>query len=153
LATTETRRREERDPKAAVPGGAAPAAHYYYATGRRKSAVARVRLTLGEGTLLINGHPPSEYFGRRDLETVVTQPLRLTEAVDRYSGSIKVDGGGVAGQAGAVCHGIARALVVADPELRMVLKRAGLLSRDAREKERKKYGLKRARKAPQYTKR
>jgi small subunit ribosomal protein S9 len=115
--------------------------------------VARVRLTPGEGTLLINGHPPSEYFGRRDLETVVTQPLRLTDAVDRYSGSVKVDGGGVAGQAGAVCHGIARALVVADPELRMVLKKAGLLSRDPREKERKKYGLKRARKAPQYTKR
>jgi small subunit ribosomal protein S9 len=126
---------------------------YYYGTGRRKSAVARVRLVPGDGALLINGHPPSEYFGRRDLETVVTQPLRITDTVDRYTGSIKVEGGGVAGQAGAVCHGIARALVVADPELRAVLKKAGLLSRDAREKERKKYGLKRARKAPQYTKR
>jgi len=128
-------------------------ATYFYATGRRKSAVARVRLVLGDGVLLINGHPPSEYFGRRDLETVVTQPLRITDTVDRYAGNIKVDGGGVAGQAGAVCHGIARALVVADPELRAVLKKAGLLRRDGREKERKKYGLKRARKAPQYTKR
>jgi small subunit ribosomal protein S9 len=135
---------------------AAPAATeppYYYATGRRKSAVARVRLVPGDGALMINGHPPSEYFGRRDLETVVTQPLRITDTVDRYAGSVKVIGGGVAGPAGAVCHGIARALIVADPELRGALKKAGLLSRDPREKERKKYGLKRARKAPQYTKR
>jgi len=126
---------------------------YFYSTGRRKSAVARVRLVLGDGVLLINGHPPSEYFGRRDLETVVTQPLRITDTVDRFAGSIKVLGGGIAGQAGAVCLGIARALVVADPDLRGVLKKAGLLSRDPREKERKKPGLKRARKAPQYTKR
>jgi len=126
---------------------------YFYSTGRRKSAVARVRLVLGDGVLLINGHPPSEYFGRRDLETVVTQPLRISDTVDRCAGSIKVLGGGIAGQAGAVCLGIARALVVADPDLRGVLKKAGLLSRDPREKERKKPGLKRARKAPQYTKR
>jgi small subunit ribosomal protein S9 len=115
--------------------------------------VARVRLIPGDGVLLINGKPPSEYFGRRDLETIVTQPLRVTDTVGRFAGSIKVDGGGIAGQAGAVCHGIARALVVADEELRIPLKRAGLLTRDPREKERKKYGLKRARKAPQYTKR
>jgi small subunit ribosomal protein S9 len=127
--------------------------HYYYATGRRKSAVARVRLTPGDGVLIINGHSPSEYFGRRDLETVVTQPLRITDTVERYAGTIKVKGGGVAGQAGAVCHGIARALIVADSELRAVLKAAGLVTRDPREKERKKPGLKRARKAPQYTKR
>ena len=127
--------------------------HYYYATGRRKSAVARVRLVLGDGVLLINGHPPSEYFGRRDLETVVTQPLRVTDTTGRFEVSVKVFGGGIAGQAGAVCHGIARALIAADPELRPVLKAAGLLTRDSREKERKKYGLKRARKAPQYTKR
>jgi len=126
---------------------------YYYGTGRRKTSVARVRLTLGEGTLLINQRSPSEYFGRRDLETVVTQPLRVTDTLGRFAGSIHVEGGGSAGQAGAVCHGIARALVAADPELRGVLKRAGLLTRDSREKERKKYGLKRARKAPQYTKR
>jgi small subunit ribosomal protein S9 len=127
--------------------------HYYYGTGRRKSAVARVRLVPGEGSLVINGRSPSEYFGRRDLETVVTQPLRVTDNLGRFVGSVKVEGGGVAGQAGAICHGIARALIVADPELRAVLKKAGLLTRDPREKERKKYGLKRARKAPQYTKR
>jgi small subunit ribosomal protein S9 len=127
--------------------------HYHYGTGRRKTAVARVRLVPGDGVLLINGKPPSEYFGRRDLETIVTQPLRVTETTGRFTGSIKVEGGGIAGQAGAVCHGIARALVVADEALRIPLKRAGLLTRDPREKERKKYGLKRARKAPQYTKR
>jgi small subunit ribosomal protein S9 len=127
--------------------------HYYYGTGRRKSAVARVRLVPGEGILVINGRSPSEYFGRRDLETVVTQPLRVTDNLGRFAASVKVEGGGVAGQAGAICHGIARALVVADEELRPVLKKAGLLTRDPREKERKKYGLKRARKAPQYTKR
>jgi small subunit ribosomal protein S9 len=126
---------------------------YYYGTGRRKTSVARVRLTHGEGALLINQQSPSEYFGRRDLETVVTQPLRVTDTIGRFIASIRVEGGGTAGQAGAVCHGIARALVAADPELRAALKKAGLLTRDSREKERKKYGLKRARKAPQYTKR
>jgi small subunit ribosomal protein S9 len=126
---------------------------YYYATGRRKSSVARVRLIPGDGVLVINGRPPSEYFGRRDLETVVTQPLRVTDTLGSFLGSIKVEGGGISGQAGAVCHGIARALVASDSELRPVLKKAGLLTRDPREKERKKYGLKRARKAPQYTKR
>jgi small subunit ribosomal protein S9 len=126
---------------------------YHYGTGRRKTSVARVRLTLGEGAVMINERSPSEYFGRRDLETVVTQPLRVTDSQGRFVVTIKVGGGGIAGQAGAVCHGIARALVAADPELRGVLKKAGLLTRDSREKERKKYGLKRARKAPQYTKR
>lgn len=127
--------------------------HYYYGTGRRKTAVARVRLLPGDGAVLINGRSASEYFGRRDLETVVTQPLRVTDNLGRFQTSIKVEGGGIAGQAGAICHGIARALVAADEELRPALKRAGLLTRDPREKERKKYGLKRARKAPQYTKR
>jgi small subunit ribosomal protein S9 len=127
--------------------------HYYYATGRRKTSVARVRLVPGDGVLVINGRSPSEYFGRRDLETVVTQPLRITDNLGRFVASIKVEGGGVSGQAGAICHGIARALVVADEELRPALKKAGLLTRDPRAKERKKYGLKRARKAPQYTKR
>lgn len=126
---------------------------YAYGTGRRKSAVARVRLHQGEGVILINGKSPSEYFGRRDLEVIVTQPFRVTETMGRYLGTIKVDGGGIAGQAGAVCHGIARALIEADPELRGALKRAGLLTRDPREKERKKPGLVRARKAKQYTKR
>ena len=131
-----------------------PAAEtYHYGTGRRKTSIARVRLVPGEGVLVINRQSPSEYFGRRDLETVVTQPLRVTGTLNRFEASIFVEGGGVSGQAGAVCHGIARALVAADPELRAVLKKAGLLTRDPREKERKKYGLKRARKAPQYTKR
>jgi small subunit ribosomal protein S9 len=132
---------------------AAASDHYYYGTGRRKSAVARVRLIPGDGVLVINGQSPSEYFCRRDLENVVTQPLRIVEMMGRFTASIKVNGGGISGQAGAVCHGIARALIVADPELRGVLKKAGLLTRDPREKERKKYGLKRARKAKQYTKR
>lgn len=127
--------------------------HYYYATGRRKTSVARVRLVPGDGVLVINGRSPSEYFGRRDLETVVTQPLRVTDNLGRFVASIKVEGGGVSGQAGAICHGIARALIVADADLRPALKKAGLLTRDPRAKERKKYGLKRARKAPQYTKR
>jgi len=129
------------------------AEHYYHGTGRRKTSVARVRLIPGDGVLVVNGRPPSEYFGRRDLETIVTQPLRVTDTVGRFVASIKVEGGGVASQAGAVCHGIARALCAADETLREPLKRAGLLTRDPREKERKKYGLKRARKAPQYTKR
>ena len=132
---------------------AAPSEHYYYGTGRRKRAVARVRLIPGEGVLVINGRSASEHFGRRDLENVVTQPLRAVEMMGRFAASIKVNGGGISGQAGAISHGIARALIVADPELRGVLKKAGLLTRDPREKERKKYGLKRARKAPQYTKR
>lgn len=126
---------------------------YHYGTGRRKTAVARVRLIPGEGPLIVNGASASEYFGRRDLENVVTQPLRVTSLLGTFEGSIKVKGGGVSGQAGAVCHGIARALLASDPELRGVLKAAGLLTRDPREKERKKPGLKRARKAPQYTKR
>jgi small subunit ribosomal protein S9 len=127
--------------------------NYYYGTGRRKTSVARVRLLPGDGVLVINGRPPSEYFGRRDLENVVTQPLRAVDMMGRFTASIKVEGGGISGQAGAISHGIARALIAADAELRGPLKKAGLLTRDSREKERKKYGLKRARKAPQYTKR
>jgi len=126
---------------------------YYYGTGRRKTAVARVRLLPGDGVLVINGRPPSEFFGRRDLENVVTQPLRAVDMMGRFTASIKVEGGGISGQAGAISHGIARALIAADADLRGPLKKAGLLTRDSREKERKKYGLKRARKAPQYTKR
>ena len=127
--------------------------HYYYGTGRRKTSVARVRILPGDGVMVINGRPPSAYFGRRDLENVVTQPLRLTENMGKFTASIRVVGGGISGQAGAICHGIARALIAADPEFRDVLKKAGLLTRDSRMKERKKPGLKRARKAPQYTKR
>ncbi len=136
-----------------MPAPTSGSGHYSYGTGRRKTAVARVRLLPGDGVLLINGKSPSEYFGRRDLEVIVTQPFRVSDTMGRYLGSIKVLGGGISGQAGAVSHGIARALIVADPELRGPLKKAGLLTRDPREKERKKPGLKRARKAPQYTKR
>jgi small subunit ribosomal protein S9 len=122
-------------------------------TGRRKTAIARVRLTPGEGRMTINDKNPLAYLGRRVLEMEVMHPLRVTESLRRFDVSVKVEGGGVSGQAGAIAHGVARALVEFDPELRPVLKKAGLLTRDAREKERKKYGLKRARKAPQYTKR
>ncbi len=127
--------------------------HYYYGTGRRKEAVARVRLAPGEGTILVNERPPLQYFGRRMLETIVVQPLKLTESMKRFNITARVEGGGISGQAGAVQHGIARALCVADGAMRPVLKQHGLLSRDSRMKERKKPGLKRARKAPQYTKR
>ena len=123
-----------------------------YGTGRRKTAIARVRLLPGEGRVIINEKPALQYLGRRTLEMVVLHPFRVTEQ-RRLDASVKVEGGGPSGQAGAVAHGIARALCEADPELRPDLKRAGLLTRDSREKERKKYGLKRARKAPQYTKR
>ena len=121
--------------------------------GRRKTAIARVRLSPGEGRVVINEKEPLAYLGRRALETQVLHPLRVTESLRRFDVSVKVEGGGVSGQAGAVAHGIARALLDYDEELRGALKKAGLLTRDARMKERKKYGLKRARKAPQYTKR
>ncbi|MEO6796756.1 MAG: 30S ribosomal protein S9 [Candidatus Dormibacter sp.] len=127
--------------------------HYYYGTGRRKNAVARVRLYPGDGTITVNNKPPLQYFGRRMLEMVVVEPLRLTESLKKFNISAKVNGGGMSGQAGALQHGIARALIVADLAMRPVLKKHGLLSRDPRMKERKKAGLKRARKAPQYTKR
>ncbi len=126
---------------------------YTGAVGRRKTAIARVRLAPGGGRILINEKAPLSYLGRRTLETAALNPLRLTDNLRRFDISIKVEGGGVSGQAGAVAHGIARALIDFDESLRPALKRAGLLTRDARMKERKKYGLKRARKAPQYTKR
>ena len=127
---------------------------YHYGTGRRKSAVARVKLISGSGTITVNGRGVGDYFGGRSiLQTTVQQPLVLTQTVSQYDVVVKVVGGGTAGQAGAVRHGISRALVRSDDELRPALKLAGFLTRDARVKERKKVGLKRARKAPQYTKR
>ena len=124
---------------------------YHYANGRRKTAVARVRLFTKHGPLIVNDRPIEEYFrvGNHLLEA--TEPLRLIEG--EYSATIKVSGGGISGQAGAIRQGLARALTVYNPEFRGILKPAGLLTRDPRAKERKKPGLKRARKAPQYTKR
>ncbi|MCC6674592.1 MAG: 30S ribosomal protein S9 [Thermomicrobiales bacterium] len=127
---------------------------YLYGTGRRKNAVARVRLYPGNGSIQVNGKEMTEYFGGRGLlHVTVLQPLVLTEKTNQYDIVVKVVGGGTSGQAGAVRHGIARALARSEDDLRGPLKRAGLLTRDARVKERKKVGLKRARKAPQYTKR
>ena len=122
-------------------------------TGRRKTAVARVRLLPGEGEIVINGRSLAEHFGAAIDEAEIRLPFRVTSTDGRYNAMIKVEGGGVTGQAGAVRHGIARALLELEPEYRVALRQAGLLTRDPRMKERKKYGLKRARKAPQYTKR
>ena len=126
---------------------------YYEAVGRRKRAVARVRLYPGDGQIVINDKGLKEYFGRPQDWQNVLGPLTLTNSVDQFNLSVLVKGGGITGQAQAIRHGVARALLVADPSLRLVLKRAGFLTRDPREKERKKPGLKRARTAPQYTKR
>jgi len=125
----------------------------YYGTGRRKTSVARVRLVPGEGKIIVNGRPLDKYFGLKTLELIVKQPLNVTETVDKYDVLAKVEGGGPTGQAGAVRHGIARALLRVDAEYRPGLKKAGLLTRDPREKERRKYGLKKARKASQFSKR
>jgi small subunit ribosomal protein S9 len=122
-------------------------------TGRRKEAVARVRLRPGSGQIVINGRPIVEYFTMATQRMIVNEPLRLTSTDEVYDVDATLDGGGVTGQAGALRLGIARALVELDAELRPPLKKAGLLTRDAREKESKKYGLKKARKAPQYSKR
>ena len=125
----------------------------YYGTGRRKSSVARVRLVPGAGKITINGRDMEEYFGLKTLELIVRQPLVLTEMVDKYDVLASVSGGGASGQAGAIRHGISRALLELDGELRPTLKKAGFLTRDSREKERRKYGLKKARKASQFSKR
>ena len=123
-------------------------------TGRRKTAVARVRLLPGEGEIVVNGRTLYEHFGNAVDEAEVRMPFRVTGTEGRFNAMVKVEGGGVTGQAGAIRHGIARALLELDPEgHRLPLRQAGLLTRDPRMKERKKYGLKRARKAPQYTKR
>ncbi|MGI9118630.1 MAG: 30S ribosomal protein S9 [Acidimicrobiales bacterium] len=122
-------------------------------TGRRKRAVARVRVRNGEGTITVNRRPLENYFPSETHRMIVTEPLRLTTTAEVYDVDVTMDGGGITGQAGALRLGIARALIALDPDLRATLKRAGFLMRDAREKESKKYGLKKARKAPQYSKR
>ena len=125
----------------------------YSAVGRRKKAVARVRLVPGEGNITINKRDIDNYFGVETLKMTVRQPLTLTQTTGRFDVLVNVYGGGFTGQAGAIRHGIARALVKADPELRPAVKKAGFLTRDPRMKERKKYGLKAARRAPQFSKR
>lgn len=125
----------------------------YLGTGRRKEAVARVRLVPGNGRIIVNKRPVEEYFPLATLQAVVRSPLQLTETEAAYDVYANVQGGGISGQAGAMRHGIARALLRVDAEVRPVLKRAGYLTRDPRAKERRKYGLKKARKAPQYSKR
>ena len=125
----------------------------YNAVGRRKKAIARVRLIPGEGNIVINKRELDNYFGLETLKTVVRQPMTLTETTGRFDVIVNVHGGGFTGQAGAIRHGIARALVKADEELKPAIKKAGFLTRDPRMKERKKYGLKAARRAPQFSKR
>jgi small subunit ribosomal protein S9 len=125
----------------------------YYGTGRRKTSVARVRLVPGEGNIVINDRELKAYFGLKTLELIIKQPLNLTETLGKYDVIAKVEGGGPSGQAGAIRHGITRALLKVDAEFRPALKKAGFITRDPREKERRKYGLKKARKAPQFSKR
>ena len=128
--------------------------HYYYGLGRRKSAIAQVRLyPNGNGAIVVNGKPMEEYLTRPTAAHAVVEPFIATETMGKFNVTIKVSGGGLSGWAGAIQLGVARALLVSDENLRSPLRRAGLLTRDPRVKERKKYGLKRARKAPQYTKR
>ena len=127
--------------------------NYLYGTGRRKTSVARVRLLPGDGSITINGKPAEEYFGGASPMSGIRLPFRVTETEGRYAASVLVAGGGFSGQMGAIRHGISRALLAGHPDFRAPLRAAGLLTRDPRAKERKKYGLKRARKAPQYTKR
>ena len=123
----------------------------YWGTGRRKKAIARVRLVPGSGTININKRSIEDYFGLDTLKLIINQPLNLTNTAGKYDVFVNVKGGGLTGQAGAIRHGIARALVVADANLKTELKKAGYLTRDPRMKERKKYGLKKARRAPQFS--
>ncbi|WIV13185.1 30S ribosomal protein S9 [Proteiniborus sp. MB09-C3] len=125
----------------------------YYGTGRRKKSIARVRLVPGSGNITINKRDIEEYFNYDTLKVLVKEPLTITDTLDKYDALIIVNGGGFTGQAGAVRHGISRALIKADEELRPILKKAGFLTRDPRMKERKKYGLKKARRASQFSKR
>ena len=125
----------------------------FYGTGRRKSSIARVRLIEGKGNITVNGKELDKFFGEETLKVIVKQPLTVTNTLDKYDVVCKVCGGGFSGQAGAIRHGIARALNEANAEYRPILKTKGFLTRDPRMKERKKYGLKKARKAPQFSKR
>lgn len=126
---------------------------YFYGTGRRKKSIARVRVYPGSGKITINDRDIDDYFGLETLKLIVRQPLALTDTTAKFDIVCRVTGGGVTGQAGAIRHGLSRALIEADEELRPILKKAGFLTRDPRMKERKKYGLKAARRAPQFSKR
>ena len=126
---------------------------YFYGTGRRKKSVARVRLVPGTGVVTINGRDIDEYFGLETMKLIVNQPFGVTNTVGKFDIICRVNGGGFSGQAGAIRHGVAKALLEVDPEFRPLLKKAGFLTRDPRMKERKKYGLKAARRAPQFSKR
>ena len=130
-----------------------PVGQYNYGTGRRKTAVARVFIKAGSGKIVVNGKPVDEFFSRETGRMVVRQPLQLTETSDRFDIMVNVNGGGESGQAGAVRHGITRALIDFSPELKPALKKAGFVTRDAREVERKKVGLRKARRAKQFSKR
>ena len=126
---------------------------YFYGTGRRKKSVARVRVYPGSGSITVNGKDVDEYFGLETLKLIINQPFGVTGTIGKFDIVVNVSGGGISGQAGAIRHGIARALVLADETYRPALKQAGFLTRDPRMKERKKYGLKAARRAPQFSKR
>ena len=126
---------------------------YFYGTGRRKKSVARVRLYPGTGVVTINGREISDYFGLETMKLIVNQPFNVTDTVGKFDVVVNVNGGGFSGQAGAIRHGVARALLSADETYKPLLKKAGFLTRDPRMKERKKYGLKGARRAPQFSKR
>ena len=126
---------------------------YFYGTGRRKSSVARVRLYPGTGKITINGRDVDDYFGLETLKLIINQPFGITNTVGKFDIVANVQGGGISGQAGAIRHGVSRALLLADDSYRTLLKKAGFLTRDPRMKERKKYGLKAARRAPQFSKR
>ncbi len=129
------------------------ATQQYYGTGRRKASTARVFLRPGSGTITVNSRPLDEFFGRKTARMIVRQPLELTELVDKFDVSVNVAGGGITGQAGAIRHGLTRALMAYDESLRRNLRRAGYVTRDAREVERKKVGLRKARRATQFSKR
>ncbi len=126
---------------------------YFHGTGRRKTAVAQVKLMPGNGAIIVNGKPYEEHFPSLEHQRVILRPLQISESADKYNVMVKVNGGGVSGQSDAISHGISRALLKANENLKAILRQNRLLTRDARAKERKKAGLKRARKAPQYTKR
>ncbi len=154
MTTESTPAEPTAETPAAAPAAPAPAqGRYFYGTGRRKEATARVRLYAGDGSVVINGKPMEEVFGRDTWRRQIVEPLSIANARNRYNVQIKCSGGGVSGWAGAIRHGVARALIASDETLRRPLRQAGMLTRDPRVKERKKPGLKRARKAPQYTKR